>query len=146
VKPARGHDTIDHTADMGISGWGPAVEQAFEETALAMFELMIDCNGLEPNVELAIEAEGKTLTELLVEFLNRFLRDADIEGVAFLSVGVDSITERSGSFRLEGRARGISREEARDRLLVEVKAATYYGASVKEDEKGFWVARCVVDL
>ena len=144
--PVRGHDTIEHTADMGIRGWGSSIEHAFEETALAMFELLIDGAGLKPVEEVHFEVKGQTLTELLIEFLNKLLLDADIVEVAFLSVHVDSIEEREGVFRLMGGADGISRNDVRDRLLVEVKAATYCGAAVEKDENERWVGRCVVDL
>lgn len=144
--PVRGHDTIEHTADMGIRGWGPGIEQAFEETALAMFELIIDGVGLQSVDEVNFEVKGQALPELLIEFLNRFLLDADLVELAFLSVHVDSITEREGEFRLKGGAKGISRNDVRDRLLAEVKAATYCGAAVERDKNGRWEARCVVDL
>ncbi len=144
--PVRGHDTIEHTADMGIRGWGSAVEQAFEETALAMFELIIDGAGLKPAEEVHFEVEGQTLTELLIEFLNKLLLDADIVELAFLSVRVDSIEEHEGVFRLRGGAKGISRNDVRDRLLAEVKAATYCGANVVKDENERWEGCCVVDL
>jgi SHS2 domain-containing protein len=144
--PIRGHDTIEHTADMGLRGWGPLVEQAFEETALAMFELMIDGNGLQPCDEVHFEVKGQTLPELLIEFLNKLLLDADIAEMAFLSVHIDSIVEREGVFRLKGGAKGISRNDVRDRLLGEVKAATYYGVAVEKDANGGWETRCVVDL
>lgn len=144
--PDRGHDTIEHTADMGILGWGPGIEQAFEETALAMFELIIDGAGLEPSDEVHFEVEGMSLLELLIEFLNRLILDADIAELALLSVNIDSIEEREGGFRLEGGAKGVPRGGVKDLLLVEVKAATYYGASVEESDSGRWEARCVVDL
>ncbi len=144
--PDRGHDTIEHTADMGIRGWGPGIEQAFEETALAMFELIIDGAGLEPSDEVHFEVEGMSLLELLIEFLNRLILDADIAELVLLSVNIDSIEEREGGFRLEGEAKGVPIGGVKDLLLVEVKAATYYGASVEENDSGRWEARCVVDL
>lgn len=142
----RGHDTIEHIADMGVRGWGTGIEQAFEETALAMFELMIDGAGLQPCEGAHFEVKGRTLPELLIEFLNRLILDADLAELAFLSVHVDSIEERGSVFRLEGGAKGVTRSDVRDRLLDEVKAATYYGAAVVKDENGRWEARCVVDL
>ena len=142
----RGHDTIDHTADMGIRGWGESREQAFEETALAMFGLIIDGSGLKPDKKISFEVGGQSPSELLVEFLNRMLSDADIEEIAILYVYVESIEDAGGALRLKGGAEGISREAVRERLSGEVKAATYYGASVEVDGDGRWEARCVVDL
>jgi SHS2 domain-containing protein len=145
---SRGHETIDHTADMGICGWGPVESDAFEETALAMFELIADGTGVSPTTSVNIEVEGNGLAELLVEFLNALLTRADIEELVFLDVETE-IVSPSGSdvtYTLRARVRGIPRERVTDRLIREVKAATYCGASVQRDPEIGLVARCVVDL
>ena len=142
----RGHDTIEHTADMGIRGWGPNIEQALEEAALAMLELTIDGAGLDPEIETEFGVAGPSLEELLVEILNALLLYSDINELAFLSVHIDPISEIKKGFSVKGKAIGVPRKDVRDRLLVEVKAATYYGASVAKREDGLWEARCVVDL
>lgn len=142
----RGHKTIEHTADMGICGWGKSPVEAFEETASAMFGLMVERKGVDPSKEMDIRCEGGDQMELLIEFLNVLLSKADIEEVVFLAVSIDVFEKKEKSWMLEARARGIERRNVMDRLLTEVKAATYYGASVMENEKGTWEARCVVDL
>lgn len=142
----RGHETIEHTADMGIRGWGPTVEQAFEEIAIAMLELIAEGEGIEAWDEIHLVVEGESLTELLIAFLNRLLLDADIEELAFISVEIESMEEREGGWRLEGTAYGVPRKDVSDRLLAEVKAATYCGALVRKDEEERWTARCVVDM
>ena len=76
----RGHETLDHTADMGLRGWRTSPAQAFEETALAMFDLMVDRSGVVAQKEFRLSIGGMDLTELLVEFLNELLSLADIEG------------------------------------------------------------------
>ena len=70
---ARGHETIDHTADMGLRGWGGSPAEAFEETAMAMFDLMIDRKGAAAENEYSISIGGRDLAELLIEFLNELL-------------------------------------------------------------------------
>jgi SHS2 domain-containing protein len=114
----RGHGTIDHTADMGICGWGDSIIAAFEETAASMFELMADLDGL----------------------------GADRDAAVSCGVVVDRLEKTAGGWILTAHARGASRENAAGRLLAEVKAATYCGASVIEKGEGRWEARCVVDL
>lgn len=143
---ARGHDTIEHTADMGIRGWGGGMAEAFEETALAMFELMADIDGLAADRAVHVSCAGADREELLVEFLNALLSRTDIDEVVLVSVEITALERRGDEWMLAARARCAPRAHAAGRLLAEVKAATYYGASVRESGRGRWEARCVVDL
>jgi SHS2 domain-containing protein len=142
----RGHETIDHAADMGIRGWGRTPAEAFEEVASAMFEIVVNGRGLAPSREIRISREGDDLTGLLIEFLNGCISEADVSGTVLVEVTIGVLGERNGKWYVEATALGVPVADARDRLLVEVKAAARYGASVLEREPGAWVARCVVDL
>jgi SHS2 domain-containing protein len=144
---SRGHETVDHTADMGIRGWGRTPGEALEETAAAMFELMVDARGLDPSRRSTMSRAGVDLTELLVEFLNGMLSDADLSGTVYLGAAVTRLEKISdGTWALDAAIEGVPLAEVRDRLRIEVKAATYCGASVREPDPGVWVAQCVVDL
>jgi SHS2 domain-containing protein len=146
-ETARGHETIDHAADMGIRGWGPSVSEAFEEIAAAMFGLMADARGFAPAKTFPIACEANDLEGLLIEFLNALLARSDIEGVIPMSVAVRRLEEReAGHWALEAEGAGAGAEALAGRLMTEVKAATYYGVRVREIEHGIWEARCVVDL
>ncbi len=131
---------------MGIRGWGKTPAEAFEEAAAAMIGIMIDGTGLAPTAHFEIARAGADLVELLLEFLNAILAEGDLAETAVLEVAVDRLERAGGKWSLTARARGLPRGDVRDRLLVEVKAATFYGASVEESGPGVWVARCVVDL
>ena len=142
----RGHETLEHTADMGLRGWGTSPAQAFEETALAMFDLMFDRRGASAEDEHKFSIAGMDLTELLIEFLNELLSLADIEELALVSVWIERFEGDGEEWELDVVTVGIPREKCRKRLLSEVKAATWYGASVGRDNGGCWVAGCVVDM
>lgn len=131
---------------MGIRGWGRTPGEAFEETAVAMFELMVDARGLDSSRSSTISREGADLTELLVEFLNGLLSEADLSGTAYIRAAVTRLENTGGTWALDAATEGVPFAEVRDRLRIEVKAATYCGASVQEMDRGVWVARCVVDL
>jgi SHS2 domain-containing protein len=148
MERERGHETIEHTADMGISGWGQSGKEAFEEMALAMFELIVDGEGIAPRMSVDIRATGEDEEELLVDFLNNLLMRADIEELVFLDVEVKFMAGNHATreFFLKAVARGVPLDEVRDRLLREVKAVTYYGVSLGRDEKGNSRATVVVDL
>ncbi len=142
----RGHETLEHTADMGLRGWGGSPAEAFEETALAMFELMVDRHGMAAEIDHRLSIGGRDLTGLLIEFLNELLSFADIEDTAFVSVSIERLEGGGEDWELDAVIGGIPRAKCRKRLLSEVKAATWYGASVGRDRDGRWVAGCVVDL
>ncbi len=142
----RGHETIDHAADMGIRGWGPSLSSAFEEIALAMFELMADARGVAPAKSFSVDCEAGDLEGLLVEFLNAILTRSDLEGVIPTTVSVERIEARGDLWTLESEVGGSGADALSGRLLTEVKAATYFGARVREADDGTWEARCVVDL
>jgi SHS2 domain-containing protein len=142
----RGHETLEHTADMGLRGWGSTPAEAFEETALALFGLMLDWKGARAEAEYPLTLGGRDLTGLLVEFLNELLSLGDVEDVAFVSIAVKGLRGSGDDWELEAVAGGVPRSMCGERLMTEVKAATWYGASVERDSGGRWTAGCVVDL
>jgi SHS2 domain-containing protein len=83
---------------------------------------------------------------LLVEFLNELLSLSDIEDTAFVSVRIERLDGQGDDWDLLAVMGGIPRGRCRKRLLAEVKAATWYGASVSHESNGRWVAGCVVDV
>jgi len=142
----RGHETVEHTADMGLRGWGRNPAEAFEETALAMFDLMVDRARVRRETEHRLSIGGRGLTDLLVEFLNELLSFGDIEDTAFVTVKVERLEGGGGEWELDAVVGGVPRSKCGECLLSEVKAATWYGASVDRESGGRWTAGCVVDL
>lgn len=121
-------------------------QEAFEEAAAAMFEIMLDGTGLETSKAADVSCMGDALEDLLVEFLNALISSSDIEDIAFLEVDIGSMVYGKKGWTLAATAKGVARGEAAERFLTEVKAATYCGVSVAEVGKGRWEAQCVVDL
>jgi len=142
----RGHETIDHTADMGLRAWGRSREEAFEEAAGALFELLADCRGLKGGMRFDLAVTGSDPAELLVEFLNELLSLADIEEAVLTGVAVERCLDEGDCWSLRAVVNAIPRDECRARMLREVKAVTWYGTSFTREEGGQWVAQCVVDL
>ena len=143
---ARGHETIEHTADMGIRGWGATAAEAFEEAASAMFELIAERSALRPSVSVPLRRSAPDITGLLLEFLNALIAEADVGELALAVVAIEELAERRGRYTVRATASGVPLEEARGALRIEVKAATSCGAFVRRESTGRWVAQCVVDL
>ncbi|UCE20114.1 MAG: archease, partial [Gemmatimonadota bacterium] len=60
----RGREYFDHQADIGIVGFGASLQEAFEEAAVAMFDLIVDVSRVEPRDEIAIECQAADKEEL----------------------------------------------------------------------------------
>ncbi|MBD3180430.1 MAG: hypothetical protein GF417_13155 [Candidatus Latescibacteria bacterium] len=142
----RGHDTVEHTADMGVKGWGPDIESAFEEAAAAMFGLMADTEECDVEFTIQVSCEAESVEELLVEFLNSLLTGLDLEDALGISVDLSPLRHREGVYYLAAVAHCVSISSAGGKMRGEVKAATSYGAGVESSENGIWEAVCVVDM
>lgn len=142
----RGHETVEHTADMGLRGWGATPAEALEETAGALLDLMADRSGVEGDMRFEFDVTGDDPEELLVEFLNELLSLSDVEEAVLTGVTVAWCVDEGDGWALRAVVAGAPRAEYGDRMLREVKAAASYGTSVTRMSGGQWTALCVVDL
>ncbi len=146
TSKSRGHGTLEHAADMGVEGWGETIEEAYEETALAMFELIAETEIDPVDLDRDIKATGLDREELLIEFLNGLLTLMDLEESVCSGVKVERIVVEEAECRLEGKAGLVKRSRIEEKLHGEVKGASYFGARVIKAGPGKWEARCVLDL
>lgn len=140
MKP--GYETFEHGADVGIRGIGRTLEEAFIHAAKALFALIVvNLEDVRPEKRVEVSAEGETLEELFLDWLNNLLSASGIENLIFSAFGC-RIQER---YRLSGWAAGEKIDPERHELGEEVKGATY--SLLKVYKKGdLWVAQCVVDV
>ena len=135
---------FDHQADIGIIGIGKSYEQAFQEGAKAMFEVMCDLKTVKSAKSISVDAIAKDRAELFIEWLNELLAQKDIVDMLFNSFKV-SITKTKNGYKLAGVAKGETLNQKKHRLKVEVKAASYSQLKVWKD-KNLYKAQCVVDV
>lgn len=130
-----------HEADMGVRGVGATKEEAFEQSAVALTAIITDPKLVksEESVEISCEAPDDELC--LVDWLNALIYEMATRKMLF---GRFDVT-LDGS-RLHGEAWGEKIDVARHQPAVEVKGATYTALRVEQDQKGIWIAQCVVDV
>ena len=131
---------FDHKADIGIIGKGTNLQEAFEEAAKAMFNVMVDIEMVGPIKTIEIECSAENKEELLIEWLNKLLAEATINEMVFSQFMVN-IKDNS----LTGAAKGEHLDPEKHKIKTEVKAATYSQLKVEEKD-GLFVVRCVVDV
>jgi len=135
---------FDHEADIGIIGYGKTLEEAFEQGAKAMFNIMADINTIEHKKKVKISVRALDVETLFVEWLNSLLAQKDIENLLFSEFNV-KIEKKENMFVLEGEAIGEKINYEKHCVDVEVKAATYSQLKI-EKINSFYKVQCVVDV
>lgn len=134
----------EHTADIGIRGYGDTLEEAFEAVAIALFDVMVDVRKVEKKEARHIEAEGEDLQSLLYDFLERLLILHDVEGLVFRDFDVKIEKSKEG-YKLKAVAYGEHLSEKHE-PKEEVKAITYHEMEIKRVEDGKWMVQLVPDI
>jgi SHS2 domain-containing protein len=137
-------ETFEHGADVGIRGFGETLERAFENTAKAMFSIMVDIENVGTTLEIKSSARANSLDNLLVEFLNDLLLQKDLNNCMFSKFIVEIIEDKRG---LEARYKAFGERipQILPHLRTEVKGATFTKLSVVKQE-GRYLAQCIVDV
>lgn len=130
-----------HQADMGVRGIGPTKEAAFEGAALALTAVTTDPAEVIPTQQVTITCEAPDDELLLVDWLNALVYEMATRKMLFSRFEV-----HFNDHSLHATAWGEPVEVTRHRPAVEVKGATYTDLLVNPDQKGSWIAQCVVDV
>lgn len=139
-KGERGWSHFAHAADVGIEGWGPTMEEAFEQAALALTAAVTSA-PVEPSTEVQVRCEARDPETLLVDWLNAVIYEMAVRKTLFGRFQV-----RVSGLKLVGSLWGEAVDPQRHDPGSEPKGATYTALRVARDEEGIWSARCVVDV
>lgn len=120
------------TADVGYKAYGKTLDEAFENAALAMFEVITDTSKIEPEIERQIEVESEDECALLYDWLSEFLVLLDVDYLVFSKFEV-KIERKEEGFSLKGTAWGEEFDLEIHESRAEVKAVTYHLMDVKQD-------------
>ena len=142
--PTKGYEYLEHTADAKFRAYGTTLEEAFQNAAVAMFNVMIDTGIISDEVSEKIELTSADLDGLLVDWLSELLYLFEVEQVVFGKFKIDCITEHDGGYSLSANAFGEPLDLTRHKFDTEVKAVTYNELKVEETMDG-WVVQVVVD-
>ncbi|ALV63294.1 Archease [Thermococcus sp. 2319x1] len=134
----------EHTADIGIRGYGKTLEEAFEAVAIALFDVMVNVEKVEKREVREIEVEGEDLYSLLYNFLEELLILHDTEGLVFRDFEV-KIEKTKEGYKLKAKAYGEKLSEKHE-PKEEVKAITYHDMEIKQLPNGEWMAQLVPDI
>ena len=140
TEPAVGWRHFPHGADIGVSGHGPSMAQAFEQAAMALIAVMIDPEQVRPVQAVPIRCDAPDPETLLVDWLN-----AVVYAIATRAMLFGRFEVQIEDSHLTATAYGEPIDPARHHPAVEIKGATYTALRVAQ-EGDRWVAACVVDV
>jgi SHS2 domain-containing protein len=139
------YEFLYHIADAKFRAYGSTLEEAYENAALAMFNVMINTSGLGTSEFRDIDIGATDIKGLLVEWLSELLYLFEVDGIIFSEFKIISIEKTNDGFSLKGKASGEPIDLSRHNFDTQVKAVTFYDLRVEEDDTGrFWV-QVVVD-
>jgi tRNA nucleotidyltransferase (CCA-adding enzyme) len=132
---------FSHGADVGVRGIGQNKDQAFEQAALALSQIVTDVERVIPREVIAIECMAPSDELLLADWLNRLIYEMAVRHMVF-----GRFVVRIEDGHLFARAWGEKLDWARHAPIVEPKGATFTELKVGHRADGAWVAQCVIDV
>ena len=127
---------LEHTADVYIAAYGKDLAEAFENAALAMFDVMTDVKNVSPRVSASIEVEAEDEYALLYSWLEALLIKFDTNGMFYSKFKISDFSRSSDGFRLSAKVWGEEFDAKKHMQKVGVKAVTYYRMEIiKNPEK-----------
>ncbi len=135
---------LPHTADVMFEAYGKTLEKLFENSALAMEEVMVKLSTLEINDHYEITLESDSLEKLLYDFLSELIFVKDTEGFLFKKFEV-IIQHKNKKYELLAKCEGELIDRKKHELLDDAKAVTMHQFEIRQ-EKGKWIANILVDI
>lgn len=135
------YEHFPHDADVGVRGFGPTLEAAFEQAALAMTAVITDPSRVADRERVDFECTAPDDDLLLNDWLNALIYAMADRHLLF---GRFEVHIRDG--RLRASAWGEAADPQRHEPAVEIKGATLTGLEVSRDAHGLWRAQCVLDV
>lgn len=130
---------LEHTADVKFQAYGKSLEEAFENSALAMFSSMYD-GKVSSKLKKKIKVKGKDYESLLYNFLEELLFLLDSKNFFVSKVKVQKIKNLNLTANLAG-------DDVKNyKTNLDVKAITYNSMFVRQISCWKFVCQVVLDV
>jgi SHS2 domain-containing protein len=132
---------IEHTADIGIRTKGDSLKELFQNTALAMFDIIagIPTKKSKRKEEITIKEKADNIEELFINWLNDLLSLSAAKELIFTNFKIEELDEHH--------VKAVcSAEDAQNfKINTEIKAATYHELKLEQTKSG-WQAEVILDV
>jgi SHS2 domain-containing protein len=125
-KFAGKFEFLEHTADVYIRAHGKTMEEAYENAALAMFEVMTDVDKITQTHAETMEVEAEDQYALLYNWLEALLVKFETENMLCSRFQIMNWRETDESFKFRAKVWGEKFDPQKHPQKVGVKAVTYH--------------------
>ncbi|RXA21319.1 archease [Methanosarcina sp. MSH10X1] len=139
------YEYLEHTADIKFRAYGRTLEEVFENSALAMFNVIINTEKVSGNTPKEIYLRSPDLESLLVDWLSELLYVFEVDEIVFREFRVEKISEEDGEYSITAKALGEEFYPESHPFETEIKAVTYNQLEITKTDEG-WKAQIVVDI
>ncbi|MDQ3838785.1 MAG: archease [Thermoproteota archaeon] len=136
---------VDHVSDIMVEAFGQSLSQAFEQSALALINIMCDVSKVHPQTSTTIKVSGFDKKSLLYNWLESVLLALLVDRLVLAEFNIN-IREQQGPIRLDAICKGEPFIPKKHDYRVEVKAITYHEMGISKRRGGKWAIRFIVDL
>lgn len=138
-RPAVGHRSLAHTADISIEAWAPSRERCVAEAVAAVVDTFADVSGAEPTATTGFRVEPAPDEDVLMAVLDEIIYLLDTTGR--LPVRADVAASGDG---LEVRL-SITDADRAELVGAVPKAVSWHDLWFGRDEAG-WSCRVTLDV
>lgn len=125
---------FDVTADVGYRAYGNSLANAFENAAIAMFEVITDTSTVKPLIKKQIRLEAEDECAILYDWLSELLFLHDSEYLVFSKFDIKIDSKLDGDIEryiLDASAFGEEFDPSKHERRSEVKAVTFHMMDIK---------------
>jgi SHS2 domain-containing protein len=135
MNDTKRFELLEHTADAYIAAYGRDLAEAFENAAVAMFDVMTDVEKISPEVKDNVEVVAEDEYALLYSWLEALLVKFDVKGMLYSKFKVLGLNRISNVFRLRAEVWGEKYNPRKHTQKVGVKAVTYHRMEIIKEPK-----------
>jgi len=136
MSEKKGFEFLEHTADAYIAACGKNMSEAFENAALAMFQVMTSTDRIDQAVEDTVEVEAYDEQALLYSWLEALLVKFEVHGMLHSRFKILNLEETPTGFKLKAKIWGEKFDPKKHTQKVGVKAVTYHRMEIiKQPDK-----------
>ena len=135
---------FDVTADVGFRAFGKTLDEAFENAALAMFEVITDTSMIKPSIKKNVKIESEDPFALLFDWLSELLFLHDSENLIFSNFNTKIIKKNQETYLLTAKIEGETFKPQKHESREDVKAVTYHLMDIKKNNVG-WMLQVILD-
>ena len=125
---------LEHMTDAEIEAYGKDIDEAFENAAKAVEDLMVDLASIHPVDKSELKIEAHDLGSLLYEWIESLISMQDSDGLLFSKFECRISKMDAEKYTLQAKLLGEKFDPSRHEQKTAVKAPTFHDMEITEND------------